>query len=142
MVTPDAAAPPALSDAEMYQRWQRAQAVAAASPDSVPALTDGAGRSVGEQPGGAWGAPIAGVEVRIDAGPWQPATLTEGRGEEFAWTFWTFDWGTPQPGEHAVTSRAIDVDGAVQPAPDDPFLAAKRTYWESNGHITRRVRIP
>jgi hypothetical protein len=26
--------------------------------------------------------------------------------------------------------------------PDDPFLASKRTYWESNGQITRRVTIP
>jgi hypothetical protein len=24
----------------------------------------------------------------------------------------------------------------VQPAPDDSFLARKRTQWESNGHIT------
>ena len=23
-----------------------------------------------------------------------------------------------------------------------PFLASRRTYWESNGHITRRVLIP
>ena len=44
-------------------------------------------------------------------------------------------------GEHTVTSRAIAVDGDVQPAPNDPFLAAKTTYWESNGQITRRVRI-
>jgi hypothetical protein len=41
-----------------------------------------------------------------------------------------------------VTSRAFDVDGHQQPAPDDPFLASKRTYWESNGQITRRVTIP
>jgi len=91
--------------------------------------------------GAAWGAPIAGVEVRIDDGPWEAATLTEGQGEAFAWTFWTLDWATPDPGEHTVTSRATAVDGEVQPAPDDPFLAAKRTLWESNGHITRRVRI-
>ena len=45
--------------------------------------------------GAAWGDPIAGVEVQIDDGAWQPATLTEGAGEEFAWTFWTLDWGTP-----------------------------------------------
>ena len=88
-----------------------------------------------------WGAPIAGVEVRVDDGPWQPATLTTGQGEEFAWVFWEVDWGTPDPGEHAVASRAIAVDGEVQPAPDDPFLAGKQTYWESNGQITRRVRI-
>ena len=91
--------------------------------------------------GVAWGAPIAGVEVRIDDGAWQAATLTDGQLAEFAWTFWTFDWGTPAPGEHTVTSRAIDVDGNVQPSPDDPLLAGKTTFWESNGHITRRVGI-
>ena len=35
-----------------------------------------------------------------------------------------------------------DIEGNLQPAPDDPFLASKVTYWESNGQITRRVRIP
>jgi hypothetical protein len=55
--------------------------------------------------------------------------------------FWTFDWANPTAGEHTITSRATDVDGNVQPAPDDPLLAGKTTYWESNGHITRRVAI-
>src|SRR5215203_527520 len=41
--------------------------------------------------GAAWGAPIEGVEVRIDDNAWQPATLTTGAGEAFAWVFWTFD---------------------------------------------------
>lgn len=91
--------------------------------------------------GAAWGRPIAGVEVRIDDEPWQPATLTEGAGAEFAWTFWDFDWDTPSPGEHTVTSRATAVNGEVQPAPDDPLLAGKQTYWDSNGLITRQVRI-
>ncbi|MDQ3779053.1 MAG: sulfite oxidase [Chloroflexota bacterium] len=91
--------------------------------------------------GAAWGAPISGVEVRIDDEPWQPATLTEGEGTEFAWAFWAFDWATPTPGEHTITSRAIDASGDVQPAPDDPLLAGKTTFWESNGQITRRVRI-
>jgi hypothetical protein len=91
--------------------------------------------------GAAWGAPIAGVDVRIDDGPWQPATLTEGEGEEYAWVFWTFDWDAPASGEHTVTSRASDANGNVQPAPDDPTLAGKATYWESNGHVTRRVLI-
>lgn len=91
--------------------------------------------------GAAWGAAIAGVEVRIDDEPWQSATLTE-EGGEFTWTFWTYDWGTPAPGEHTVTSRAIAQDGEVQPAPDDPLLAGKMTYWESTGQITRRISIP
>jgi len=91
--------------------------------------------------GAAWGDPIAGVEVQIDEEPWQPATLTEGAGEAFAWTFWTLDWGTPSSDEHTITSRAIAENGEVQPAPDDPLLAGKTTYWESNGQITRRVTI-
>lgn len=91
--------------------------------------------------GAAWGAPIGGVEVRIDEEPWQPATLTEGEGEAFAWTFWTFDWASPEAGEHRITSRAMDVAGDVQPEPDDPFLTGKQTFWESNGQITRSVLI-
>jgi len=97
--------------------------------------------------GAAWGAPIAAVEVRIDDGPWMPATLL-GRlpgGKKqtgFAWRFWGITWGTPLAGEHRITSRAFDVDGNIQPAPDDPFLASKVTFWEANGQITRRVLIP
>ena len=58
-----------------------------------------------------------------------------------AWRFWTFVWGSRR-GPAPVTSRAFDANGDVQPAPDDPFLASRRTYWENNGHITRRVLIP
>ncbi len=107
--------------------------------------------------GAAWGAPIAAVQVRVDNGPWMPATLlgrpprpvrAQGlreRGKKsggFAWRFWGITWGTPAAGEHQITSRAFDVEGNVQPAPNDPFLASRRTFWESNGQITRRVSIP
>jgi DMSO/TMAO reductase YedYZ molybdopterin-dependent catalytic subunit len=92
--------------------------------------------------GAAWGAPIGRVEVQIDGGPWMSATLTEGTTSGFAWRFWTLDWGLPSPGEHSIVSRAVDMDGNVQPAPSDPPIATKRTYWESTGQITRRVRIP
>lgn len=91
--------------------------------------------------GAAWGAPIASVEVSIDGEAWQPADLVPNDGGDFAWTFWTFDWGTPAPGEHTVASRAVAADGEVQPAPDDPLLADKATFWEANGIITRRVRV-
>ena len=97
--------------------------------------------------GAAWGAPIAAVEVQIDEGPWMPAQLERHgarrrRSRDFAWTFWTLHWGRPAAGEHTIRSRAIDVDGNLQPAPSDPFLAGKVTFWESNGQITRRVEIP
>jgi DMSO/TMAO reductase YedYZ molybdopterin-dependent catalytic subunit len=95
--------------------------------------------------GVAWGAPIAVVEVQIDDGPWRRAKLIGPKPEHgrrgFAWRFWSYEWGQPTPGEHRVTSRAYDVDGNRQPGPNDRFLAAKRTYWESNGWITRRVNI-
>jgi DMSO/TMAO reductase YedYZ molybdopterin-dependent catalytic subunit len=94
--------------------------------------------------GAAWGAPIAAVEVQIDNEPWRRATLDRAewqRSRGYAWRFWTFDWGRPALGEHQVRSRAFDDEGHVQPAPGDPFLASRRTFWEANGHITRRVLI-
>ena len=91
--------------------------------------------------GMAWGGPnsIAAVEVRIDDGPWTKATLDDAQ-SPYEWRFWHADW-SPKPGEHTVTSRAIDTAGTVQPAMDDPLIASKKTYWESNGQITRRVTV-
>lgn len=91
--------------------------------------------------GAAWGTPVASVEVQVDGGPWMPATITEGAGTEFAWRLWSLPWPNATPGEHTVTSRATDTSGNVQPAQDDPRIANKKTYWESNGQITRRVNI-
>ncbi len=114
--------------------------------------------------GAAWGAAISTVQVQIDNGPWVTARLEsqseathleEGtvttldnsfhdrrQSRGYAWTFWNFNWGTPSSGEHTIRSRAFDIAGNMQPAPDDPFLASKRTYWESNGQITRKVVDP
>ncbi|MGZ8647758.1 MAG: molybdopterin-dependent oxidoreductase [Solirubrobacteraceae bacterium] len=97
--------------------------------------------------GAAWGAPIARVEVRVDDGDWRRARLeyqpSRGRqARKYAWRFWTLRWDNPSSGEHTITSRAFDEDRNVQPPPDDPYLAGKVTFWESNGQITRRVRIP
>jgi len=91
--------------------------------------------------GAAWGAPIQQVEVQIDGGAWQPAQLEQHGGTEFTWKFWHLDWDDPAAGEHDITSRAVDTEGNVQPAPTDPLIANKHTYWESNQQVTRRVRI-
>ena len=96
--------------------------------------------------GAAWGAPIAAVQVRIDNGTRREATLynrppRRSKTSGYASKFWTYDWGRPAPGEHTITSRAFDTEGNMQPPPADPFLASRRTYWENNGHITRRVLI-
>jgi DMSO/TMAO reductase YedYZ molybdopterin-dependent catalytic subunit len=108
--------------------------------NSVPAKVtrkDGDYRIVGA----AWGAPIARVEVQIDSGSWVLATIDRSEAAEFAWKIWSLDWKSPSPGEHAIASRAIDTQGNIQPGPDDPRIAKKRTYWESNGQVTRRIRI-
>jgi DMSO/TMAO reductase YedYZ molybdopterin-dependent catalytic subunit len=91
--------------------------------------------------GAAWGAPIGKVEVKIDGGPWLEAAIDHSDEAKFAWKIWHLDWEKPASGEHTVTSRAIDVSGQIQPAMDDPWIAKKKTYWESNGQVTRRIKI-
>ncbi|HET9661410.1 MAG TPA: molybdopterin-dependent oxidoreductase [Thermomicrobiales bacterium] len=91
--------------------------------------------------GAAWGEAIAGVDVSVDGADWQPAELTTGADDPYTWTFWTYDLGALPAGEHSVASRATSVSGDEQPAPDDPFLAGKTTYWESNGIITRTILV-
>jgi DMSO/TMAO reductase YedYZ molybdopterin-dependent catalytic subunit len=90
--------------------------------------------------GAAWGAPIERVEVQIDQAPWASAIIDRSEDAEHAWKIWSLEWQNPSPGEHTVTSRAISAKGQIQPAMDDPLIAKKHTYWESNGQVTRRVR--
>jgi DMSO/TMAO reductase YedYZ molybdopterin-dependent catalytic subunit len=65
---------------------------------------------------------IGKVEVRIDDGPWKPATLGAAYSDD-TWRLWTLDWNAT-PGRHTITARAADDSGAVQteqpsaPAPD------------------------
>jgi DMSO/TMAO reductase YedYZ molybdopterin-dependent catalytic subunit len=91
--------------------------------------------------GAAWGAPIAKVEVRIDDGPWLEAAIDREEAAEYAWKIWSLEWKDAQKGEHAVTSRATDTLGNVQPAMDDPWISKKHTYWESNGQVSRKISI-
>lgn len=90
--------------------------------------------------GAAWGADIGRVEVQVDDGDWRTATLGEGQDDPYTWTFWHIDWDAT-PGEHTITSRATSTDGDVQPAADDPRLVNKKTYWESNGQLSRGILI-
>ena len=65
---------------------------------------------------------ISKVEVQVDGGAWQPATLATPIGPQ-TWVQWRFAW-TAVPGRHTFTVRATDGDGVVQdarvtpPAPD------------------------
>lgn len=91
--------------------------------------------------GAAWGAPIKKIEVSIDGGPWQEATIDPEEDAEFAWKIWHLDWDNPSKGEHTIVSRAIDTKGNIQPAGDSDYMKGKHTYWESNGQIVRKIHI-
>jgi DMSO/TMAO reductase YedYZ molybdopterin-dependent catalytic subunit len=93
--------------------------------------------------GAAWtdGTPLRAVEVRINDGDWVAATLDQNQTSKYSWTFFQYDWKNPGPGEHTIVSRAIDTDGRVQPAADDPQIKLKKTYWEANQQWPRKLKI-
>ncbi len=65
---------------------------------------------------------ISAVEVRVDGGPWQRATLAA-NGSIDTWRQWHWTWDAPR-GNHVLQVRAIDATGTPQdesshgPAPD------------------------
>lgn len=66
--------------------------------------------------GVAWAQPVgvAKVEVQIDGGPWQKATLGPSAGNDY-WRQWYLPWDAKQ-GSHQIASRATDKKGNVQTA--------------------------
>jgi len=85
------------------------------------------------------GTPIESVEVRIDDGPWETATLDPSTSEKYSWKFFSYDWTGASPGEHTVTSRATDASGYVQPTAEE--LEVKQTFLEQNNQHPRTVII-
>jgi DMSO/TMAO reductase YedYZ molybdopterin-dependent catalytic subunit len=85
------------------------------------------------------GTPIKSVEVRVDEGPWQPATMDPATTGKYSWKLFTFTWNGATPGEHTIVSRVTDVNGAVQPTEQD--LASKKTFLEDNSQHPRKVMV-
>jgi DMSO/TMAO reductase YedYZ molybdopterin-dependent catalytic subunit len=71
--------------------------------------------------GAAWGgaAAIQSVELRVDEGPWRPATMEQQEGDHFAWRLWSFDWKGAAPGPHTLVSRAVNAGGEIQPTREE-----------------------
>lgn len=64
---------------------------------------------------------IAGVEVRVDDGPWRRAELATAISAD-TWVQWSLDW-TAESGSHTIECRALSVEGETQtsdPAPPAP----------------------
>ncbi len=84
------------------------------------------------------GTPLRSVEVKVDDGPWQRATLDPAN-TRYSWKLFTWNWQGASPGEHTLVSRATDVNGVVQPTAAE--LSRKKTFLEDNGQFPRKVRI-
>jgi DMSO/TMAO reductase YedYZ molybdopterin-dependent catalytic subunit len=85
------------------------------------------------------GTPLKSVEVRIDDGPWQPATMDPVTREKYSWKLFSHTWNGATPGEHTLVSRVTDVHGRVQPTADE--LESKKTFLEDNSQFPRKVTI-
>lgn len=55
---------------------------------------------------------VAKVEVSIDGGPWQRATLGPSAGEDY-WRQWFYRWNADK-GSHRISARAVAGDGEAQ----------------------------
>jgi len=84
------------------------------------------------------GTPLKSVEVQIDDGPWQKATLDSGN-TQYSWKLFTYKWEGATAGEHTLVSRVTDINGAVQPSAAD--LKRKKTFLEDNAQFPRKVMI-
>jgi len=86
------------------------------------------------------GSPIKSVEVKVDDGPWQPATLDPATAKEkYGWKLFTYTWNNPAPGDHTLVSRVTEVNGKVQPTEQE--LETKKSFLEQNSHAPRKVKI-
>ena len=84
------------------------------------------------------GTPLKSVEVKIDEGPWQKATMDPGN-TQYSWKLFTYNWEGATPGPHTLVSRVTDADGNVQPTADE--LKRKKTFLEDNGQFPRKITI-
>ena len=85
------------------------------------------------------GTPLRSVEVQVNEGGWQAATLSPSTNSKYAWKFFTWDWEGATPGEHTLVSRVTDVNGEVQPTAAE--LEVKKTFLEHNAQHPRTVMI-
>ena len=85
------------------------------------------------------GTPIKSVEVQIDNGPWQAATIDAATKDKYSWKLFSYAWSGATPGEHTLVSRVTDVTGLVQPTEKD--LENKKSFLEDNSQHPRKLTI-
>jgi DMSO/TMAO reductase YedYZ molybdopterin-dependent catalytic subunit len=86
------------------------------------------------------GTPLKSVEVKVDDGPWQLATLDPSTAKEkYSWKLFSYVWTGAATGPHTLVSRATDVNGQVQPTAAE--LENKKTFLEDNSQFPRKLTI-
>jgi DMSO/TMAO reductase YedYZ molybdopterin-dependent catalytic subunit len=85
------------------------------------------------------GTPLKSVEVRVDEGPWQAATMDPATSAKYSWKLFTYAWTGASPGAHTIVSRVTDITGKVQPTAEE--LETKKTFLEDNSQFPRKVMI-
>jgi DMSO/TMAO reductase YedYZ molybdopterin-dependent catalytic subunit len=85
------------------------------------------------------GTPLKSVEVKVDEGPWQIATMDPATSGKYSWKLFTYAWSGATPGEHTLVSRVTDVKGNVQPT--EQALENKKTFLEDNSQHPRKIKI-
>lgn len=68
------------------------------------------------------------VEVQVDDGAWQPATLSTPINRD-TWVQWYLEWDAT-PGTHYVSVRATDRDGTLQTEERAPIAPDGSTGWQ------------
>ena len=85
------------------------------------------------------GTPLKSVEVRVDDGPWRPATMDPSTRDKYGWKLFNYAWTGATPGEHTLVSRVIDMTGKIQPTAQE--LENKKSFLEDNSQTPRKVNI-
>ncbi|MDR1990666.1 MAG: molybdopterin-dependent oxidoreductase [Acidobacteriaceae bacterium] len=86
------------------------------------------------------GTSVKSVEVNVDGGAWQPATIDSASvKDKYGWKIFSYTWNNPTPGDHTLVSRATDANGIVQPTAKD--LENKKSFLEDNSQFVRKVKI-
>jgi hypothetical protein len=85
------------------------------------------------------GTPVRTVEVKVDDGPWQAATLDPATKDKYGWKFFTYTWNGATPGAHTIVSRVTEANGAVQPTEQE--LETKKSFLEHNAQVVRKLTI-
>ena len=85
------------------------------------------------------GSPLKIVEVKVDEGPWQPATMDPATKDKFGWKLFTYTWTGATPGAHTLVSRVTEASGKVQPTEQE--LENKKSFLEHNPQSPRQVMI-